>query len=444
LDTFQQLFYAELQALSSEAASKQDLSSLRGIVGTLHKDHVQLENQCKRAQSGQEAMLQGLQEEFQRSEAAAQRGLSSLKASVEALTGDHLKVVEEIKQVKRAKDVRIQDLDEKLNEAKASTKQTLNSMWEDVRSLRRDLDQALSQYKQVQLAQKATLQRLEDQSQKTEENALKLNRELAKTNHSRQDTGEALYHLEEVNLPTFIYSYTTLTDKLHRTNLATGKQSSHKVPSYRFKEGCCWSEVPGGSLLITGGQDGWNVAREVARIDVGTFEVSPQPPMLTPRKCHAAVYHTQHLYVLGGHNGRNLSECERYVFAENRWEALPPLPRACFFTSGVVVESSLYALGGWDRVKSLDLVQKLSLESLTWELMQFRLPFAGNCIPCFKLKDTEVFLVVRKTLCSFTGLEVRPLKTLTSRIRSFSGASYFSRGTLYCSSGSYEIGSLSN
>jgi hypothetical protein len=42
-------------------------------------------------------------------------------------------------------------------------------------------------------------------------------------------------------------------------------------------------------------------------------------------------------------------------------------------------------------------------------LMQFRLPFAGCGIPCFKLRDTEVYLVVNQTLCSFTAFEVRPL-----------------------------------
>jgi hypothetical protein len=81
--------------------------------------------------------------------------------------------------------------------------------------------------------------------------------------------------------------------------------------------------------------------------------------------------------------------------------------------------------------------------------MQFRLPFAGFGISCFKLRDTEVYLVVNKTLYSFTALEVRPLKTLTEDIKSFGGVSYYSRGTLCCScmSGavlSYGIGSLSN
>jgi hypothetical protein len=257
-----------------------------------------------------------------------------------------------------------------------------------------------------------------------------------------QDTCEAFYQV-----PTFIYSYKYYTDQLHRTSLVTGEHSSHRVPSFSFKGGCCWSEVPGGSLLITGG--GYHAVREVVRIDTRReYAVSHCPPMLTPRKAHAAVYHTPHLYILGGLNDSYLSECERYACAENRWEALPSLPRACHSTSGVVVENSLYALGGFNQGE-LDLVQKLSLESFTWKLMQFRLPFAGYAIPCFKLSDTEVYLVVKKTLYSFTAFEARPLKTLTEDIQSWFGTSYYCRGTLYCSRhtravGSYEIGSLSN
>jgi hypothetical protein len=262
-------------------------------------------------------------------------------------------------------------------------------------------------------------------------------------NQCKQDTRD---HLQEV--PTFIYSYESDTDQLHRIRLVNGEQSSLRVPSYSFKYGCCWSEVHGGGLLITGGRNEENRSEELVRIDTRReLAVSHCAPMLTPRSFHAAVYHTPHLYILGGWNNSCLKECERYVCAENRWEALPPLPRACIFASGVVAERSLYALGGYDKV-ALDLVQKLRLESLTWELMQLRLAFAGYGIPCFKLRDTEVYLVVNKTLCSFTAFEVRPLETLSAEIQSKYGASYYHRGNLYCSEDgrvrSYEIGSLSN
>jgi hypothetical protein len=206
--------------------------------------------------------------------------------------------------------------------------------------------------------------------------------------------------------------------------------------------------VPGGSLLITG--EGYPAGvREVVRIDtLREWAVSQHVPMLTPRAGHAAMYDTQHLYILGGYDERYFKECERFVCTANRWEALPSLPRACSNTSGVVVEKSLYALGGYGGV-TLDSVQKLSLESLAWELMQLRLPFSGISIPCFKLSGTEVYLVANKALCSFTALEVRALKTLPVNIKSWYGPSYYCRGTLYCSTPegavrSHEIGSLSN
>jgi hypothetical protein len=115
-----------------------------------------------------------------------------------------------------------------------------------------DLDQEGSQCKQAQLAQEAMLQA---QPEDTQANAFN------RAETSLQDTREAFYH----EVPTFIYSYKLDTDQLHRTNLVTGEHSSHRVPSYTFKYGCCWSEVPGGSLFITGG--GYPIVRKVVRID---------------------------------------------------------------------------------------------------------------------------------------------------------------------------------
>jgi hypothetical protein len=224
--------------------------------------------------------------------------------------------------------------------------------------------------------------------------------------------------------PTFFYSCPRDTNQLHRVNLLTGEQSEHEVPHYQFKYGCRWSELPGGSLLITGGE----FSRDVVRVDVGTFAVSPQPPMHTARQSHAAVYHSQYVYVLG------FRECERYVCAESRWEVLAALPVGGLGMSAVELHNSLYALGGCQGFDDyLDTVQQLSLVSLTWQLMQLKLPQADWYFPCFK-KDTEVYLVINKTLYSFTPLEVKPIKTLPEDIKCYS--SYYSRGTLYYEGGS--------
>jgi hypothetical protein len=225
--------------------------------------------------------------------------------------------------------------------------------------------------------------------------------------------------------PKFLYSCRTYEGLLHRVNLITGEQTCLQIPAYEFKFGCRWTELPGGSLLITGGDN----SREVVRIDtLREYAVSSQAPMHTARRFHAAVYHSQYLFVLGGWNDMLLSECERYVCAESRWEELPALPVAGESISAVELENSLYALGGKTFGRRLDTVQKFSLDSLTWELMQLKLPQEAGFFPCFKT-DTQVYLVINETLYSFTPNEVKPVKTLGQSIITDLGC--YSRCTLY-------------
>jgi hypothetical protein len=245
-------------------------------------------------------------------------------------------------------------------------------------------------------------------------------------------------HLISTTLqPKFIYACRSFTGVLSRTNLLTGEPSCLQIHGYKFNEGCRWSELPGGSLLITGGVEEPAVS-EVVKIDtLKEYAVSALPPMRMGRYSHAAVYHSQYFYVLGGCSEEYLSECERYVCADSRWEELPALPVACFAMSAVELDNSLYTLGGHDESK-LDTVQKLSLNSLTWELMQLKLPQAACYLPCFKT-DTEVYLVIDKTLYSFTPLQVTRIKSVQ---KSFCcNSSYYSRGSLYYSFND-DIGSL--
>jgi hypothetical protein len=235
--------------------------------------------------------------------------------------------------------------------------------------------------------------------------------------------------------PQFIYI--CRPDQLFRVNLLTGEQSCYQMAAYQFKTWCRWSELPGGSLLITGGHPG---IREVVKIDtLRECAVCSLLPMYTARWDHAAVYHSQYLYVLGGYNNvKFLSECERYSCAESRWEVLPALPLAGEGMSAVEVENSLYALGGTAYYSNLDTVQKLNLDSLTWELMQLKLPQEARNVLCFKI-DTQVYLVLEKTLYSFTPLQVKAVKTVPESISCYS--SYYTKGTLYYES-DYGISSL--
>jgi hypothetical protein len=68
------------------------------------------------------------------------------------------------------------------------------------------------------------------------------------------------------------------------------------VPNYKFRNGCCCSELPGGSLLINGGCYP-DAVRDVVKIDTyREYAASSQPPMHSARQAHAAVYHSQYLY----------------------------------------------------------------------------------------------------------------------------------------------------
>jgi hypothetical protein len=195
-----------------------------------------------------------------------------------------------------------------------------------------------------------------------------------------------------------------------------------------FDPDCVLTEVPGIGLVSTGG-GGLSITKKVQKIDtLREFAVSRQAPMSTARECHAAVYHARFLYVLGGRslNSRAMIGCERYVCAENRWQPLSPLPRPCSVMRTVVVERSLYALGGVaDGSKSTDGVMQLSLERLTWKLLELKLPKSGSSFPCFKVRSTEVYLLMSKTLYSFTPLKITKLKTFPNDMASYVGTSYY-------------------
>jgi hypothetical protein len=275
LNTLQQLFYAEIETLRSEAATQQALISLKEEVEAISRDLAKTGQQLKQAQTTQDTQLKGVQDQSHRVEGTTQLVLSSLRGEVLTLQ---------------------RELGEAMN--------MLQDTREELYQLKVNVDQPTK----PQL--KYELQAMD---------------------------------VEECN-PAFIYSYLKGTDQLHRTNLLTGEESSHQVPPCQFKEACCWNELPGGSLLITGG--GRPAVSDAVRIDVRIFAAGLEPPMLSPRRAHAAVLHSQVVYVLGGYSDKRLKECERFVLAESRWEAIPPLPTACNFMSAVGLESSLYALGG--------------------------------------------------------------------------------------------------
>jgi hypothetical protein len=97
--------------------------------------------------------------------------------------------------------------------------------------------------------------------------------------------------------PKFFYRWLEWEDQLERANYLTGERSLHQMPGFRFGTNCRCSELPEGILLITGGEE----VKDVWKIHtLREWAASALPPMQTARFRHAAVYHSQYLYVLGG------------------------------------------------------------------------------------------------------------------------------------------------
>jgi hypothetical protein len=150
LDTFQQLFYAELQALSMEAATQKALNSLRGEVGTLCKDQAQVANLCKSSQSSQEAMLQGFQEKSQQAEAATQQTLISLKRDIEVLRKEHAQVASLCKRTQSNQEAMSQRFQEKSQQAETATQNCLTRFRADLRAVHEQILKSGEEAKRVQ------------------------------------------------------------------------------------------------------------------------------------------------------------------------------------------------------------------------------------------------------------------------------------------------------
>jgi len=235
--------------------------------------------------------------------------------------------------------------------------------------------------------------------------------------------------------PQYFYSYTSHSTSLFRTTLSTGRTMEERVRNHRFKAGSVWCEVPGGDICFTGGLDVYdNSVNEAVRVSGNSLEVTQMAGMLRGRAYHGSVYDDNYLYAIG--STALVGECERLVVSEDRWEALPRLPRGLVNLSVIVMKKTqcLYALGGRCS-RALDLIQRLSLRRLEWDTQSLRLPSSAFGIACFKQDESKVWFVEYGELYCLNAENECAITLIkeVGRIQSFFGPSYYYRGYLYCS-----------
>jgi hypothetical protein len=250
------------------------------------------------------------------------------------------------------------------------------------------------------------------------------------------------------DFPKVVYSYGAGTSKVYWTALQDGTRGSVKLSACRFKARSRLCQLQG-NLLITGG-GGLKISRDVISIDLyRDFSVTMKSAMQCPRTQHGCVYFQGFVYVLGGVSEAHvyLSACERYSPTANSWEAIAALPIACCEMSVLVVGSSmsLFAFAGFSG-KSLDTIQELSLERLTWRVRELQLPLASRRTISFMMNAQAnlIYFVQDKLLFSFNPDDnsIIKLSALTTKVGHAYGPCFFSRGFLYCSYNGGEIDKL--
>lgn len=235
----------------------------------------------------------------------------------------------------------------------------------------------------------------------------------------------------------YIYSYKYSSDEFYQTLMSSGEVICHRLSSHTFKRGCVFTELPSGTIFVTGG--GSPSCTDTFTIDFADIKFTSMPPMAEARSYHGAVFYSSYVFALGGNmDGR----CEYYDCKEGRWHYIKPLPRACEYTTAVVLEDvkSLYVIGGGrpSGIKSIfsDLacIQRLNLETHRWTELTTTLPSYARHVACFKVSQCKLYLVVRQVLYVYCPLNdtLTLVKYLPQDIQSFCGPSYYINRTLYC------------
>eukprot|EP00359_Climacostomum_virens_P011401 CAMPEP_0204917722 /NCGR_PEP_ID=MMETSP1397-20131031/15352_1 /ASSEMBLY_ACC=CAM_ASM_000891 /TAXON_ID=49980 /ORGANISM="Climacostomum Climacostomum virens, Strain Stock W-24" /LENGTH=172 /DNA_ID=CAMNT_0052090657 /DNA_START=269 /DNA_END=787 /DNA_ORIENTATION=+ len=157
--------------------------------------------------------------------------------------------------------------------------------------------------------------------------------------------------------------------------------------------------------------------------------------MLIGRRSHSVTYYDNYLYAIGGTVIYSSRECERFNVTLEKWEAFEPLPQECTCVNVIALDESrcLYALGGEVTGHTiLNLIQRLSLRSMKWNILKLKLPSPAQCIASFKLDESQVYFVISKKLYCFTpqASSIKLVKVLRRDVISF-GPSYYSKGVLY-------------
>ena len=134
-------------------------------------------------------------------------------------------------------------------------------------------------------------------------------------------------------------------------------------------------------LLVAGGQKKYKRTDEILLLDTTDSlrkRLKYYNKMTLPRSCATAAGHQGMLIITGGedNNGKMLSSTEMFDSNNNQWYACSNLPQPHYQLQSVIVDNTLYLLGGLDKsIKTSQVVfiaplDTLSSHQLKWNVHQ--------------------------------------------------------------------------
>ncbi|ELT95660.1 hypothetical protein CAPTEDRAFT_34919, partial [Capitella teleta] len=125
--------------------------------------------------------------------------------------------------------------------------------------------------------------------------------------------------------------------------------NQHWQPIQKPPTECKWYSgcaSPGGFIVSGGRRNGIN-QRDCYSYHAHDDQWNTLPPMSIARAEHSSIYHNQHLYIVGGHDGIfNFDSVETLDMDTLQWSPLPPLPILVHRCYLVVASNGLFVLGG--------------------------------------------------------------------------------------------------
>ena len=115
-----------------------------------------------------------------------------------------------------------------------------------------------------------------------------------------------------------------------------------------------WCEGPDSNIIFCGGCKSTGFSKEVYLIDPITMNFKVLPNMNYPRALAAVAYLDNCIYVFGGYAGSNINTCEKFDFANNKWEELPKMQVARSAFNIAIQGKILYMSGDSDRLDAFD------------------------------------------------------------------------------------------